>query len=146
MRLTQGTFSFLPDFSDEEIRAQIEYCLKNDWPLSVEFTDDPHPRNAYWEMWGLPLFDQKDAAAILYEVAACRKTHPEHYVKINAFNRTRGRETVALSFIVQRPSHEPGFRLVRQEVPGRTIRYTVESYATGRPEGRRYGPEDGGDR
>ena len=26
---------------------------------SVEFTDDPHPRNVYWEMWGLPMFDLK---------------------------------------------------------------------------------------
>ena len=28
MRLTQGTFSFLPDLTDEQISAQIEYCLQ----------------------------------------------------------------------------------------------------------------------
>lgn len=138
MRVTQGTFSFLPDLSDEQIRAQIEYCLRNDWPINLEFTDDPHPRNSYWEMWGLPIFDQTDPAAILREVDACRQAHPDHYVKINAYNRTRGRETVALSFIVNRPRDEPGFRLARQEGSGRSIRYTVESYATQRPEGQRY--------
>ena len=32
------------------------------------YTDDPHPRNTYWEMWGLPMFDIKDAVAIMQEV------------------------------------------------------------------------------
>ena len=76
MRITQGTFSFLPDFTDDEIKAQIQYCLDNDWPIAIEYTDDPHPRNTYWEMWGLPMFDIKDAAAIMQEVTACRKTFP----------------------------------------------------------------------
>ncbi|MGH8752131.1 MAG: ribulose bisphosphate carboxylase small subunit [Burkholderiales bacterium] len=138
MRITQGTFSFLPDFSDAEIRAQIEYCLKNGWALSVEFTDDPHPRNTYWEMWGMPMFDIKDAAGILYEINQCRKAYPHHYVRVNAFDSTRGWETVRLSFIVNRPKHEPGFRLEREEGPGRRIRYTIHSYAANRPEGERY--------
>ncbi len=51
MRITRGTFSYLPDFSDE-IKAQIDYALENDWSVSVELTDDPHPRNTLWEMWG----------------------------------------------------------------------------------------------
>ena len=33
MRLTQGTFSFLPDLTDAQIRAQIEYCLQNGWAV-----------------------------------------------------------------------------------------------------------------
>ena len=53
MRITQGTFSYLPDFTDEEIKAEVRYCLDNGWAFSIEHTDDPHPRNAYWEMWGL---------------------------------------------------------------------------------------------
>ena len=36
-RLTQGTFSFLPDLSDDEIRMQVQYCLDHDWPINVEF-------------------------------------------------------------------------------------------------------------
>lgn len=138
MRITQGTFSFLPDFSDAEIRAQVEYCLKNHWAVSVEFTDDPHPRNTFWEMWGMPMFDMKDAAGIIYEINECRKAHPNHYVRVNGFDSTRGWETVRLSFIVNRPKHEPGFQLRRQEGPGRCIRYTVHSYATDKPKGERY--------
>ena len=30
MRITQGCFSFLPDLTDEQITAQIEYCLRNE--------------------------------------------------------------------------------------------------------------------
>jgi ribulose-bisphosphate carboxylase small chain len=138
MRVTQGTFSFLPALSDEQIRAQIEYALSRGWALSVEYTDDPHPRNTYWDMWGQPMFDLKDAAGVLAEVQACRSAFPSHYVKVNAFDSTRGWETVRLSFIVNRPAEEPGFGLDRQEVAGRSLRYTVRSYATERPSGLRY--------
>jgi ribulose-bisphosphate carboxylase small chain len=138
MRLTQGAFSFLPDLTDAQIGAQIEYCLQNGWAVSVEYTDDPHPRNTYWEMFGMPMFDLKDAAGILKEVVGCRRTFPEHYVKVNAFDATRGVESLRLSFLVGRPKNEPGFALTRQEGPGRNVRYTVRSYATERPEGERY--------
>ncbi len=138
MRITQGTFSYLPDFTDEEITAQIQYSLDNGWPLSVEFTDDPHPRNTYWEMWGLPMFDLHDAAGVLMEVNACRSAYPDRYVRVNAYDASVGRQTIMLSFIVQRPAEEPGFRLDRQESHDRSIRYTMHSYATERPIGERY--------
>ena len=138
MKITHGAFSFLPDLSDDEIRAQIQYCLNHQWAISVEFTDDPHPRNTYWEMWDLPMFDIKDPAGIMLEVNACRKAYPHHYIRLSAFDNHRGVESVTLSFIVNRPSYEPGFRLVRQEVEGRHVRYTVESYAADNPEGERY--------
>lgn len=140
MRVTQGTFSFLPDLTDEEIEAQIRYALSNGWAILLEYTDDPHPRNAYWEMWGLPLFDlELDQADIaMREVRRCREAHPDHYVKIGAYDRRLGRQTTALSFIVNRPKDEPGFRLERREKADRQIRYTTSPYATEHPSGRRY--------
>jgi len=138
MRVTQGTFSFLPDLTDAEIAAQVEYALKQGWALAVEHTDEPHPRNVYWEMWGMPMFDLNDAAGFLLEVNACRKAFPNHYIKVNALDATQGWESTRLSFIVNRPPSEPGFRVVRQETAGRSIRYTIESYAVDRPEGSRY--------
>ena len=139
MRITQGCFSFLPDLSDKQIAAQINYCLDQDWAVAIEFTDDPHPRNTYWNMWGLPMFDLRDPAGVMGELEACREANPETYIRINAFDSTKGWETVRMSFIVQRPTAEPGFRLIRQETQGRNLRYTMESYAVGRaPEGARY--------
>ncbi len=127
MHITQGTFSFLPELSDAQITAQIDYALRQGWALSVEYTDDPHPRNTYWEMWGLPMFDIRDAAGVLYEMNACRKAFPDRYIRVNAFDATRGFETVRLSFIVNRPPREPHFELTRTEGPGRLVRYSMRT-------------------
>jgi ribulose-bisphosphate carboxylase small chain len=136
--VTQGQFSFLPPLTDEQITKQIKYALGKGWAISVEYTDDPHPRNTYWEMFGAPMFDLKDPAGILMEVNNCRKTFPNHYIRVMAFSSVRGVESPTMSYIVNRPKKEPGFGLVRQETDGRNIRYTIHSYATDKPEGERY--------
>jgi ribulose-bisphosphate carboxylase small chain len=137
-RVTQGQFSFLPDLDDAEIVLQIQYGLDKGYAWSIEYTDDPHPRNTYWEMYGMPMFDLRDAAGVLMELNACRATFPNLYVRLMAFDSTRGIESIAMSLIVNRPSDEPGFGLVRQEAEGRTMRYTVRGYAAERPETQRY--------
>ena len=137
-RVTQGQFSYLPDLTDEQITRQIEYALKHNYAIGIEYTDDPHPRNTYWEMFGNPMLDLKDPAGILLEVNACRKTFPSHYVRVTAFDSTQGVESVRMSFIVNRPAREPGFGLARTEVEGRQVRYRISSYATDKPEGERY--------
>ena len=139
MRLTQGAFSYLPDLTDDEIRAQIQYALDQGWACSVEFTDDPHPRNAYWEMWGPPMFDVADAAGVMVEVNACRQAKAGYYTKVNAFDSSFGFETTRLSFIVGRPAREPGFHLERDDGAGRQLRYSVRAYTTDRPPGERHG-------
>ncbi len=124
MRVTQGCFSFLPDLSDAQISAQIEYCLSKGWAIGVEYTDEPHPRNTYWEMWGHPMFDLRDAKGVMIELDACRKAMPDAYIRLVAFDSTRGFETVTMSFIVNRPAVEPALTMSRTEVDGRSIRYT----------------------
>ena len=127
MRITQGAFSFLPDLSDEQIEAQLRYALRNGWALMVEHTDDPHPRNALWELWGTPQFDltEQDAGVALAEVRTAREAFPDSYVKVVCYDRSLGRQTTALSFIVGRPPEEPGFRVERNESADRRIRYTL---------------------
>jgi ribulose-bisphosphate carboxylase small chain len=139
MRLTHGAFSFLPDLDDDQIAEQVQYCIEKGWAVSVEYTDDPHPRNVYWEMWGHPMFDNPDAAAAVYELNECRKQHGDKYIRIMAFDASHGWESVRLCFIVNRPSEEPGFLVERTEGPGRMQRYALRSYATDRPSGSRYG-------
>jgi ribulose-bisphosphate carboxylase small chain len=138
MRITQGQFSFLPDLSDEQITFQIKYMLQNNWAVNVEYTDDPHPRNTYWDMWGMPMFDLRDPVGIMMEIKECRNTFPNHYIRVTAFDSSRGWETPRMSFIVNRPEVEPGFNLIRQEHGGRHVGYTIHAYATDKPEGRRY--------
>lgn len=139
MRITQGTFSFLPDLTDAQITSQIDYCLGKGWALAIEYTDDPHPRNTYWEMFGPPMFDLRDPAGIMLELANCRSTFPNYYIRMTAFDSSAGTESIVMAFIVNRPDVEPGFRLVRHEVEGRTVRYSIESYAVhASPAGARY--------
>lgn len=140
MKLTQGTFSFLPDLTDEQIKKQVQYCIDNGWAVNLEFTDDPHPRNTYWEMWGHPMFDASDAAAIMMELNECRKVYGDRmYIRLSAFDASHGWESVKLSFIVGRPKDEPGFMIERQERGGRMVGYTTRPYVVAsKPEGERY--------
>jgi len=140
VRITHGTFSYLPELTDEEITSQLGYALGQGWAPSVEFTDDPHPRNNYWDMWGLPTFDLLDAAGVLHEINECRRAYPDRYIRVCAYDPRRGRQTVAMSFLVNRPANEPGFRLDRQEGADRRIRYSIYPYALDRPAGARYDP------
>ena len=139
MHLTQGQFSYLPDLTDAEIKKQIEYALRNDWAVAIEFTDDPHPRNTYWSMWGTPMFDLKDPAGIMMELKDCRAAQGDKYIKVVAFDSHKGFESLRMSFLVNRPKNEPGFELVRSEAPGRKVDYALRSYAAGKPAAIRYG-------
>ena len=85
------------------------------------------------------MFDLPDAAGVLMELNECRKVYGDYYVRLSAFDNNHGWESVRLSFIVNRPKDEPGFRLERHEGAGRNIRYTTKSYAVDRAEGKRYG-------
>lgn len=140
MRLTQGAFSFLPDLDDDQIAAQVRYALGNGWAISVEHTDDPHPRNSFWELWGQPMFDlaTEQADLVMREVRACREAFGNQYVKVAAYDARLGRQTTALSFIVGRPADEPGFRLERTDDHDRVVRYRLHAYATDQPAGHRY--------
>ncbi len=126
MRITQGCFSFLPDLTDDQISKQVEYCLSRNWAVGIEFTDEPHPRNTYWEMWGHPMFDLQDPKGVMMELDDCRKAHGDKYVRINAFDSTRGFETVMMSFIVARPEHEPTIKMTRTDARSRSQVYSWE--------------------
>ena len=138
-RVSQDQSSYLPVLSDVQITRQIEYASKHGYAIGIGYTEDPHPRNPYWEMHGNPMFDLKDPAGILLEINGCLKTFPSHYIRVTAFDSTQGVESVRMTFIVNRSAGEPGFRLVRSEQGGRNIGYSVESHAVQtHGEGERY--------
>ena len=141
MRITQGTFSYLPDLTDAQIEAQLRYALRQGWAIMVEHTDDPHPRNALWEMWAPPQFDliEDDVDIVMSEIRGARAAWPHGYVKVVCYDPSLGRQTTALAFVVGRPPVEPGFAVQRQEKADRQVRYTIHAYATDQPSGRRYG-------
>ncbi len=159
MKITQGSFSYLPPLTDEQIRAQVRYMIQPRtmmvdatgnvihyrWAVSIEFTDDPHPRNVYWNMWALPMFDLEDPAPVMREIEACREAHPERYIKVNGYDPSPLRQGQALSFIVHQPIlDEKGYRLLRTEAGGQVILYQLQPYAVDRPAGERYSPDGRG--
>ena len=131
MRITQGTFSFLPDLTDEQIEAQMRYALRNGWAISVEYTDDPHPRNALLGDVGPAALRPAPRTTSTSSCARCARAARRsrtHYIKVIAYDRSLGRQTTALSFIVNRPPVEQGFRLERQDDrPTASIRYTTRT-------------------
>jgi ribulose-bisphosphate carboxylase small chain len=69
------------------------------------------------------MFDLEDAKGVMIELEECRKVHPDAYIRINAFDSTRGWETVRTAFLVNRPKSEPSLALVRAEARGRHQAY-----------------------
>lgn len=141
MRLRQGQFSYLPELTDEEIKAQVQYAIDNGWAPAIEYTDDPHPRNTLWEMWDVPMFGVEDPQEVVDAINKCREAFPDRYIALVGYKATKYRQGPMLWFIVNRPEDEPGFRLDRVETNDRVIHYTKHSYAAVRPHGSRYGPE-----
>jgi ribulose bisphosphate carboxylase small subunit len=62
---------------------------------------------------------------VLREVRAAREAFPEAYIKVIAYDATRGRQTSALSFIVNRPTVEHGFKIERTDDRDRVQRYQL---------------------
>jgi ribulose-bisphosphate carboxylase small chain len=106
MTMTLGAFSYLPPLTDEEIAAQINRAIGRGWAVSIDFTERPAPRHHYWQAWGLPRFDGVSAGDVVAEINRCRAAFPNHYVRVNALDRSVGRQMVGLSFIVHRPGDD----------------------------------------
>jgi ribulose-bisphosphate carboxylase small chain len=65
----------------------------------------------------------------MHQIDECCKAFPDDYIKVNGYDRTKGRQTTMLTFIVHRPKEEPGFYLERAEGQDRRIQYTIRSKA-----------------
>ena len=73
--------------------------------MGVEYTDDPHPRNTYWEMWGQPdVRPQGRGRRHDGAERAAARLFRDHYIKLNAFDSYRmAARSMRMSFIVNRP-------------------------------------------
>ena len=71
------------------------------------------------------MFDVTDPSVAVAAINECRMAFPNHYVKVNGFDSSKGRQTTMLSFIVNRPKEEPGFSLERTEGQDRRIQYSI---------------------
>ena len=98
------TFSYLPTLTDAEIEGQIRSVLDRGLVIGIEHTRTPSAYDHYWTLWKLPLFGVDDPAVVLEEVDACRREHPDAYIRLNGYDSRR--QGQVLAFVVHEPEDE----------------------------------------
>ena len=96
------TFSYLPGLSDEQVAGEVEHILRQGLVPAVEYTLQPGPRNVYWSMWGLPMFEVRSGKEVVTALAACAEANPGAFVKLIGYDPRRQGQVA--SFVVHRPA------------------------------------------
>lgn len=88
-----GTFSYLPQLTDAELRKQVEYIISKGWNPGIEHTEPENAMANYWYMWKLPMFGETDVDAVFKEIEACKTVNPKNHVRLigyDNFKQTQG--------------------------------------------------------
>lgn len=93
--------SYLPPLDEGQQATQIQHLLNEGLVPAVEYAAEPDPRDHYWGMWKLPLFDARAAGDVLAEIEACTAAHPHSFIKLIGYDR--GRQTRTVSLLVHQP-------------------------------------------
>ncbi|MDJ0821977.1 MAG: ribulose bisphosphate carboxylase small subunit [Paracoccaceae bacterium] len=80
------TFSYLPEMSSAQIRAQVQWIVDNGWNPAIEHTEPENASGYYWYMWKLPMFGETDVDAILAELDECHEANPSHHVRLIGYD------------------------------------------------------------
>jgi ribulose-bisphosphate carboxylase small chain len=83
---TLETFGFLPKLTQEEIYEQIAYLIGQGWTPAIEHEHPSRATNHYWTMWKLPMFGQQNLDAVVDELEACRRTYPDHHIRLMGYD------------------------------------------------------------
>ncbi len=95
------TFSYLPDFTREQAEKQVEYFLKQNNVLGIEYCSEPGSALVFWNWWKLPLFNIRTVEGIMAELEACKAEHPNSYIRITSYDVAR--QAQVMSFVVHKP-------------------------------------------
>jgi ribulose-bisphosphate carboxylase small chain len=95
---------------------KVHYALDRACALDLEYKECPHPQNSCWSTWGVPIFGPCDAAGVMIEMRGCRDTQGDKYIRIVAFDSTKAKDSIRMSFTVNCQT----FQLVRSEELGRS--------------------------
>jgi ribulose-bisphosphate carboxylase small chain len=101
MSLKLETFSYLPELSANELDAQIDSILERGLVVAIEHTREIDPRDHYWTLWKLPLFDVDDPARVHDAIDECIRANANDYVRVNGYDSRRQGQVA--SFVVHRP-------------------------------------------
>jgi ribulose-bisphosphate carboxylase small chain len=100
--LRYETLSYLPPLSDAQIAKQIQYILDKGYFPAIEFNKDSDPKQSYWTMWKLPLFNARSVQEVMNEVQQCRSEYPDNFIRVVGFDNVK--QCQILSFIIHKPT------------------------------------------
>ncbi len=83
---TLETFSFLPELTQEEIYAQINYVIAQGLTPSIEHEHPSQAFNHYWTMWKLPFFGETSLERVVAELEECKRAYPDHHVRFMGYD------------------------------------------------------------
>jgi ribulose-bisphosphate carboxylase small chain len=83
---TLETFGFLPKMSQEEVYDQIAYLIAQGLTPAIEHEHPSRSMDHYWTMWKLPFFGEKDMNNIIAELESCRRSYPDHHVRLIGYD------------------------------------------------------------
>jgi ribulose-bisphosphate carboxylase small chain len=93
--------TYLPPPDEDQATTQIRHLLGQGLIPAIEYASAPGPRDHYWNIWRLPLFDARAAADVQAEIRACETAHPDCFIKLIGYDRHR--QTRAMSLLVYQP-------------------------------------------
>ena len=94
------TFSYLPQFTDDELRKQVEYIVSKGWNPGIEHTEPENAASNYWYMWKLPMFGETDVDAIFKEIEQCKQANPNNHVRLIGYDNYK--QTQGTAMVVHR--------------------------------------------
>lgn len=106
MGLDTSQFARSVRLSPEQLRTQLADCQNHGWALVIEHTADPDPANPYWDRWGVPILDPADPDTAMFEIDACRRTFPRHFIRVNACETGRGQAVIRHTVLVHSPESD----------------------------------------
>jgi ribulose-bisphosphate carboxylase small chain len=96
--------SRLAQLDEQALARQIHYLLDEGFVPAIEYVRQPDPRDHYWGMWKLPLFQALAVEDVLTEIRACKAAHPDCFIKVIGYDRQR--QTQAVSLVVHQPRQD----------------------------------------
>jgi ribulose-bisphosphate carboxylase small chain len=83
---TLETFGFLPKLTQDEVYDQITYLVSMGWTPAIEHEHPAASVDHYWTMWKLPLFGESDPVRVMEELEACRRSYPDHHIRLIGYD------------------------------------------------------------
>merc|ERR1711972_562317 len=105
------TLSYLPPLSDDQIKKQIDFMIKNRWTPCLEVSGDGdiylntamgpgYYDNRYWSLYKLPMFGCRDPNDVVRAIESCKSDFPQAKIRVIGFDADKQVQTAG--FIVRK--------------------------------------------